>query len=249
MGAVGKTRYITQAGWPDAPHLSQEVQEAMLADIEPHLRAARSMGEPTMGSGAIYPIAFEDIAEAPFRIPDHWPRAYGMDVGWNRTAVIWGALDRSTDTIHLYSEYYAGKQLPAVHAVAIKARGAWIPGVIDPAARGRSQYDGEQLLAGYTSESVGLKLTVAHNAVETGLQEVWSRLVTQRIKVFTTLMNFRKEFILYKRDENGKVVKVDDHLMDAMRYLTVSGAPIMRVQQFRPLVSQTTGAADRIAGY
>ena len=38
-------------------------------------------------------------------------------------------------------------------------------------------------------------------------------------KVFTTLMHWRKEFRLYRRDEKGKIVKENDHLMDAKRYL------------------------------
>jgi hypothetical protein len=35
------------------------------------------------------------------RIPDSWPRAFGMDVGWNRTAVVWGARDPGSGVIYL----------------------------------------------------------------------------------------------------------------------------------------------------
>lgn len=248
MPEVSATRYMTQAGWDDAPHLSQEVKESMLSDTLPHMRAARSRGEPTMGSGVIYPMTWDEIAEDPFPIPPFWPRAYALDVGWNRTAALWGALDRSTDTLHIYSEYYAGQQIAEIHAIAIKARGAWIPGVIDPASRGRSQTDGEQLLASYKGS--GLTLTTADNAVESGLQAVWSRMVSGRLKVFRTLKNFQKEHMLYRRDENGKIIKKDDHLMDAERYLCTSGVPIMKTQQFQSLGNMATvGAADRVAGY
>jgi hypothetical protein len=44
-----------------------------------------------------------------------------------------------------------------------------------------------------------------------------------RLKVFSSLRNWLNEFRLYRRDEKGKVVKDNDHLMDATRYLVVSG--------------------------
>jgi hypothetical protein len=80
--------------------------------------------------------------------------------------------------------------------------------------------------------SLGLALTAADNAVEPGLLEVWQRLSTGRIKVFRTLQFFLKEFRFYRRDEKGRVVKQDDHLMDCLRYLIVSG---LNVAQVRPV--------------
>jgi hypothetical protein len=63
---------------------------------------------------------------------------------------------------------------PAIHAASIRARGAWIPGVIDPAARGRGQVDGTRLIEQYGE--LGLLLAPAENAVEAGLYAVWERL-------------------------------------------------------------------------
>lgn len=253
MPAVGSTRYLTQAGWDDSPHLSTEMKAKMLADVEPHLRDARSKGDPSMGAGMIYPISPDEVSYTPFAIPAFWPRVFGMDVGWNVTAALWGALDRSTDTVYIYSEYFGQKQLPLVHAAAIKARGAWIPGVIDPAARGRSQVDGEQLLTTYRGH--GLDLSQADNAVEPGLALVWERLCTGRLKVATHLQNFWREFRQYRRhmayNKHGalvaEVMKVDDHEMDSLRYLCVSGVPKMRVQEFRRL-EESRGPADSVAG-
>ena len=48
----------------------------------------------------------------------------------------------------------------------IKERGDWIPGCIDPAAKQRSQIDGRNLLGEYR---IGLKLSMADNAVEAGI--------------------------------------------------------------------------------
>lgn len=215
------TRMIVQATWDDAPHLDQAAKDGLYSKIPPYQRDARTKGVPQLGSGAIYPVPESDIVVAPFEIPVWWPRAYGLDVGWNRTAAIWAAIDRETDTTYLYSEYYRGQAEPVVHAEAVRARGAWIHGVIDPAARGRGQNDGEQLLKAYIN--LGLILSTANNAVEAGIFDVWQRLSTARLKIFATLPNFLTEFRLYRRDENGRIVKENDHLMDALRYLCLSG--------------------------
>lgn len=170
-----------------------------------------------LGRGAIYPVGESEFVVPPFAIPEHYPRGYGMDVGWHRTATVWGAMDQETDTLYLYGEHVAGRLEPPLHAAAIRAKGEWIQGVIDPASRGRAQDDGNQLLQNYLD--LGLLIDKAENAVEAGLHLVWTRLVSGRLKVFSSLANWLWEFRKYRRDEHGHVVKKDDHAMDATRYL------------------------------
>lgn len=231
------SKYVVMATWDDVPHLSPEVKAELWASIPPHQRDARSKGIPDLGQGAIYPVPESDIVVPDFAIPDHYTRAFGLDVGWNRTAAVWGAIDRDTGTTYLYSEHYRGEAEPVVHAEAIKARGAWIPGVIDPASRGRSQVDGGQLIQQY--KDLGLDLECAVNAVESGLYEVWTLLSAGRLKVFASLVNWLGEYRMYRRDAKGKVVKERDHLMDATRYLVVSGRDRAKAvpvkQQTRPV--------------
>jgi phage terminase large subunit-like protein len=234
-------RFVVIATWDDVPHLSETAKAELLASIPPHLRDARTKGVPQLGSGAIYPVPESDIVVQPFEWPRHWKLVYGLDVGWNRTAAVWCAYDSQQDIAYLTSEHYRGQAEPPIHAEAIKARGTWIPGVIDPAARGRSQNDGEALLVVY--RELGLHLTVADNAVEAGLYEVWTRLSTGRLKVFSTLVNWLGEYRLYRRNEKGAVVKDRDHLMDATRYLVMSG---LAIAAFRP---RNTGVARLRSDY
>jgi len=65
--------------------------------------------------------------------------------------------------------------------------------------------------------------------VEAGIKEVWNLLVSGRLKVMEDLGNWLREFRKYHRDDKGagKIVKRYDHLMDATRYLMVSGRPYM----------------------
>lgn len=243
------SKYLVTAGWDDVPHLDERTKAEMLAGTPPFLRDARSKGTPSLGSGAIYPIEEELIKVDPFPLPAHWPRAYSLDVGWNRTAALWGAHDRDQDIVYLYAEHYRGQAEPSVHASAIKARGDWINGVIDPAARGRSQKDGEQLFSLY--KALDLLITAADNSVEAGIYAVWERLSTGRLKVFSTLTNWFAEYRLYRRDEDGKIVKKNDHLMDDTRYLIISG---LRRAVCRPVkrIGAEEGhrmVADSIGGY
>lgn len=209
------SRYVVQAGWDDVPHLTEQDKADLLKSLPPHQRDARSKGIPSLGAGAIYPIAEEEVTCDPFQIPDYFAKAYGLDVGWNKTAAIWGAYDRDSDIIYCYSEHYRGQAEPSVHASAIKARGIWVPGNIDYA--GTNQTDGQRVMELYENED--LNLYKANKAVEAGLLEVYQRLSTGRLKIFSTLKNTFAEYRIYRRDEKGRVVKQNDHLMDALRYL------------------------------
>jgi phage terminase large subunit-like protein len=220
-GVNDMIRHVTFADWDDVPHLTEKSKRELYAALPPHQREARSKGVPSLGSGAIYPVAEEIVSVKDFVIPRHWPRAYAMDVGWNWTAALWGALDRESGVGYLYSCYKQGKAEPAIHASAIRSRGKWIPGCVDPAANGRSQRDGERLINIYQDED--LDLVNADNAVEAGLYDVWTALSSGTLKVFKSMSPWFDEYRIYRRDKNGKIVKSNDHLMDCTRYLKRTG--------------------------
>ncbi|MCP3683278.1 MAG: hypothetical protein GY861_11370 [bacterium] len=215
------SRCLIMATWDDVPHITKKQKAKLLAGLPPAQRAARSRGIPSMGSGVIYPVLEEDVTCKPFQIPSHYKHAYGLDVGWNRTAAIWCAIDPDTNVIYIYSDYYRSEAEPIVHVSSINARGDWIPGVIDPASRGRGQSDGKKLFKEY--RQLGLNIRKADNAVQAGLTKVWNLLSTGKIKIFETCLNTLAEYRLYHRNEKGEIVKENDHLMDALRYLIMSG--------------------------
>lgn len=236
------SRALITAGWDDVPHLDEQTKKELLDETPPWLRDARSKGTPSLGAGAIYPISESKVKYDPFPIPEWWPRCFALDVGWNWTAVLWGAFELETSTMWIYGEYLAGEELPQIHASAIRARGPWIPGLIDPAANGRAQKDGEQLKVTY--EQNALNLTNADNSVESGLHKCWTDLSIGRIRVASTLQRFWSEYRLYRRDENGKIVKKKDHLMDCMRYLRNSGREIAIVKPATFKLNIPTGSGS-----
>jgi hypothetical protein len=215
----------------DVPHLSPEDIKEILSSYSPHERDARSKGIPQLGSGAIYPVCEDDITVEPFVIPDKWPRACGMDVGWKKTAAIWGAYDKKSDCWYLYSEYYKGYAEPSVHANAILARGKWIPILIDCHSTAHSQAGAEALIITYGR--MGLNLMKADNGpgtLEPGILDMYQRLSSGRMKVMSHLKNWFAEYRVYRRDINGHIVKDQaDHLMDSTRFLEKSGTIVMEL--------------------
>src|SRR6185295_16797461 len=84
---------------------------------------------------------------------------------------------------------------------------------IDPAANGRGQATGEQLIQQY--RDLGLDVINADNGVESGLYACWQRFVGGQSKIFQgACASVLEEYRTYQRDEKGKVIKGNDHLMD-----------------------------------
>ncbi len=115
-------KYIQQASWEDVPHLSDQQKEEILASYSKHEHAARSQGIPALGSGSIFPYLEKDFVVRPQKIEVWWPRAYGLDVGWNQTASVWGAINPDDGILYIYSEDYMGREVPALRAAARRAR-------------------------------------------------------------------------------------------------------------------------------
>lgn len=218
-GEVGDGKYVVRVSMQDVPHLDATAIKQLTASTPPFLRDARIHGIPALGAGAIYPVPESEFVIPSTPIPEHWPRLYGMDVG-GKTAAVWLAKNPDTNQWHAYQEYYKERAEPSIHAVAIHAKGKWIPGAIDPASRGRSQIDGNQLMQMYID--LGLNIQPAVNAVEAGLYTVWELLSTDQLKVHNNCTFLLQEMRSYHRDEKGNVVKKNDHLCDALRYAVMT---------------------------
>lgn len=212
--------FQTKIWWDDCPHLTEEMIRDMMKRYSKHEIRARRYGEPQLGEGAIFTMDEHELMVRPMIIPDYWPRAFGMDFGWaHPTAVVWGALDRETGTVYLYSEHRRAQCEPAIHAAAIKARGDWIPGIADSA--GTDMSSGKKMIDQYRKIH-GLKLKKADkgpDSVEPGILYMHELMSEGRLKVFNTMRMWFDEYRSYHRDKNGKVHKVKDDLMDASRYL------------------------------
>jgi hypothetical protein len=141
------SRFLVTADWDNnAPHLTAQAKKDLWDSIPAYQKDARTKGIPQLGAGVIFPVPEDDLLVDAKPIPKHWLRGYGLDVGWNRTAAIWRAKDPDSGVTYLYDEHYRAEADPKIHGAFIAQRGIWIPGRIDPAARGRKQDDGDKLI-------------------------------------------------------------------------------------------------------
>lgn len=208
------------------PHLTAAGKAELIASYPAYQVDARTKGIPQLGSGAIYPFPESAVRVKDFEIPAHWPRGFGLDCALSgTTAAAWGALDRETQTLYIYSIYKRGQAETSVHVEAFKSRGIWIPGVGD--AADVVDADRTQFIELYRRH--GLNLELPDKAVETGIQSVFNRLSSGKLKVFASCVAWFDEFRMYQRD-NGRVKKVNDHVLDATRYLVHSGLSRVKVQ-------------------
>jgi phage terminase large subunit-like protein len=214
------SRSIINITWDEVPHLSEQYKRETLANTPPYMRDTVSKGIPALGVGAVYPIPEDTFVVEPFEIPSHWPRCAGFDGGWHNTACIWGAWNRDEDCWYLYTEHKAGQLLIPVHAAAIKAKGDWIPIVGD--IRHTNVNDGTKMIDEY--RNAGVKIFPAKKpGKDAKIEKVRTGLSTGKVKVFKTLTKWLEEYRMYHYDDHGKIVKVNDHAMDATQYLIDEG--------------------------
>lgn len=216
-------RHVTTMTIDDAEHYTPEQRKTIIAGYAPHERDARAKGIPMLGSGRIYPVVEDQIFIPQFEIPKHFKTIGGLDFGYDHPfAAVRVDYDADMDIIYVTRTYRVREQLPPVHAGALRSWGDWIPWAWPHDGLNTEKSSGEPLAGDYRKH--GLKMLsdrATHpeggNSVEAGIMEILERMNTGRFKVFNHLEDWRQEVRLYHRD-NGKIVKINDDLMDATRY-------------------------------
>lgn len=228
MRFIGKEKapdtHVTMMTIDDADHYTPAQRAAIIASYPAHEKEARTKGIPTLGSGRIFPFPDEAISVAPFSIPAHWPQIGGLDFGYDHPfGAVKLAWDRDNDTVYVTKTYRIREQGPIIHSAALKPWGAWLPWAWP---HDGLQHDKggscEQLAAQYRAQGLNLlpdRATFGDgtNGVEAGIMEMYQRIETGRLKVFSTEADWFEECRLYHR-KDGKIVKERDDIMSGTRY-------------------------------
>lgn len=210
--------------WDDAPHITEEVKLQLLAAIPEHQREMRSKGIPAVGAGLIYTVPDEQIKIAPFEVPPHWVIINGCDFGWDHPqAHCQLAWDRDEDVVYLIHSWRKAEQDAIQAWTAVKGWAAHFPVAWPHDGHQHEKGGGEVLQAQY--KVAGFNMLPTHatwpmggNSVEAGVWDLHERMNNGRFKVFSTQTEFFEEKRLYHRDQKGKIVKVRDDLLSAVRY-------------------------------
>lgn len=210
----------------DALHIRKEERQRIIDSYPLHERDARIRGEPMLGSGAIFPIADEDIMCDPFdmnSVPFFWLELAAIDFGWNHpTAAVRGLYNPQDDIIYITNTYKRREATPLVHAAALKPWGK-LPFAWPHDGLQHDKGSGVPLMEIYRKEGLNMlpenaRFEDGSNGVEAGIAEMLMRMETGRFKVFRHLTDWFEEKRMYHRRE-GKIWKEFDDLMAASRYL------------------------------
>ena len=216
-----KSRKVIFCGWDDAPHLTDEWKASQLANTAPYLHDTVRTGIPARGSGAVFPVQETRIAIDPFPIPPHWGRIFGFDGKSAAMAFVFLAYDKQNDVVYLVGEYKDGGVDLSVHASRIKMRLKAMKHIAMP---GYGDYSGQDVSTGKNIldlyKEQGLRIKPANKKDKAGrVQEMFSRMQTDRFKVFRSCTQWLQEFRNYSyHHETGEIIKVEDDLIDASLY-------------------------------
>lgn len=243
---------LVRAPSTENTHLPEGYVKSMMQMWSPERIKREIEGSFDAFEGMIYHEFRRDLhVVQPFVIPPTWTRIVGADHGYrNPTAWVWGAIDYD-DNIYIYREFYEkewdikeickGNRKLNKPGVLELCRGEKIEQVrMDPSVNRVSAQTGETDWQIYLDNlPKDFPLLPANNDVSVGIDRVKQYLKQDpktnkpRLFIFNTCHNLIEEFSKYrykeltgqqagKRNENEGPVKVDDHAMDALRYLMMT---------------------------
>lgn len=222
------SQYLQTATWDDAPHLTEAMKEAILAQYPPYQRDMRSRGVPLMGAGLIFEHSEDGIRCDPFEIPAHWYLINGMDFGWDHPqAHIQLAWDMGADIFYVIHAFKKSKIQPFEAWDVVKSWADEVPTAWP--ADGLQTEKGSAMQQKDYYEDSGWDMIADHatweeggTGVEAGLMELNNLMKTGRFKVFSHLTEVFEEIRQYHRVSKpggrSEIVKILNDLIDAIRY-------------------------------
>lgn len=226
----------------DNPFLPAEVRDAICEEYKGTVYYKRYvLGEWALAEGLIYPMYEDALADPPGGSADAY--VLSMDYGtqnafaailWGKYGSVWYALTEyyysgRSSGIQKTDEEYAQDIDKWLGDYFMDEQPETIKTVIDPSAasfitllRKRKRY----------------KVIPAVNAVADGIRETATAMRTGVIKISPSLKNWQMEAGGYVWDDSAlddRPVKVNDHLMDAMRYFVKTMHISIKRSVYRPL--------------
>jgi len=224
MDTPGKSQCFMQKGWDDAPHLSEEIKASLLESFPVHQRDMRTKGTPMLGHGRIYDLSEDFITCDAFEIPKHFYVINAMDFGWDHPqSHIQLAWDRDQDIFYVTRALKMRQTSPDEAWGSVKQWAKDVPtswpldGLQTEKGSGKQQKEYYEE-AGFNMLYERATWEDGSNGVEAGLYEIRDLMRKGKFKVFSGLRDVFDEILQYHRDDKGKIVKVRDDLLDAIRY-------------------------------
>lgn len=116
--------YFQKATWDDAPHLTEEDKQRLLAGFPEYQKEMRMNGTPVLGAGAVYPfsdkeidgvLTIDQIKTNPFAYKLLWgcDFGYSSNIDADPSTLILTAYEMETDRIYIVDEWDSKKDVKA----------------------------------------------------------------------------------------------------------------------------------------
>jgi phage terminase large subunit-like protein len=221
----------------DNPLLSKDEIDFVLAQFPEDERQARETGDFIHFGGMVYPAGFERILAPPVipspdglrpeRLRDR-DIYVGIDPGLKNAAFVWVAFDHDNRAL-VFAEALLQEKTPIDYAKMVRFINSQYAirepiYVIDPSARNRSLTNAESIQG--ELQRMGIPCMFGQNDVQAGVQSVRRRIQEGGMFVAENLKGLRGEAKKYRMEdrEDGefKIVKENDHRLDALRYVMMA---------------------------
>lgn len=204
----------------DAGHITQSYIKQITENEIDELIETRITGAFASYKGQIYKNfnASVHIID-PIDLPRQWSRVAGLDFGFDDPTAAVFAAKNPDGTYYIYQEYMESRTTIEEHVDAInmiwkKDSAIYLDIWADQAAGvERNEF-----------ATRGLSTRAASKSVTTGIAAVSNMLRTNKLFIFKNCENLIQQLKLYRWNPThpGKVMKQNDHLCDALRYLVFS---------------------------
>jgi len=225
---------LLNATWEDAPHITEERREELLAEMMPYEREMRSEGKPLVGDALVFPIPDSKVICDPFQIPDDWFEIIGVDFGGDHPfACVKYAFDPNGNMKKSYVvDVHAERRLTiAQEASIIRGMGGdKIPVAWPHDGNKQDKQSGKPIADLYREQGVNMLDKCFSNppepfkdegtggqGIDVGNKRMYWAMTEGRYKVFSNLPEWFKEKGAYHK-KDGKVVPLNDDIMSASRY-------------------------------
>lgn len=224
------TWYMT-VGWNQAPHLSDDAKNRLIAGYPAHERETRTGGIPMSGEGAVFTFDLNCLLceEDEHRLED-WHKINGIDFGINHPCgTVWLAVNPHDMGEHkrvvVYDVHKERGADAITHSAIIKRHGSDIPVAYPHDGDTREKSTGEQLIKTYRDQDVQALDRSARWEEERGgsqsvdllIQAIEYRARVGTLKIRKNCMPLFDEMRMLHRVD-GKVVAEDDDLFKAFGY-------------------------------
>lgn len=237
----------------DVKHITEESMNRSFEGMSEYEIQARKYGIATQGTGKVFQFDESEYVCEDFEIPKHWRRIGGLDVGLSHpTAGVALAIDDESGCYYIYREHCKSGSSPRQHCAELSM---WnMEFAMDPTAWNRQIGSRESVARMYQNE--GLRVFKAFHDVDPSITKIRMLISEGRFWVFQSCTNLLKELRTYRTREGAdgkqKIVKLNDDVIDSMRYAVMASAKASVGGKFfknEVKIVEWQPSGDRYSGY